>query len=629
MTVIGGIAGLRPRDTLRRECRKTLEAQSLYSRQRPKVLTMGDAAFGAGVFAASRPDLQDPQPVQNGPAMLACDARIDNRSDLLSALSVSSLTENSSDSEILLAGWLRWGTGLFARVIGSFAIAVRDSSTGAVILARDMTSAKPLCYLLESDCIRFASMPSALLPDRPFAPNLPALARFLVRGDEALGETFFSDVHMVPPAHYLEWTPAGHRLVRFWYPPEVEESLTGDVLDEFRQILNESVRCRLLRLDGPVATHLSSGLDSSAITATAACLMQDPRELIPFTMRPAPEAKLSYSSNYSADESALAAQTAEMLGLEQRLVSHSGPLLDCLQGHGRFFQSPVVNVCNYGWYHSIEQQAAACGAKVMLSGTMGNATFSYGDVTVLSEWLRQGRLLEYFTQMRALVRHGGARWRGAIFYSLEDYIPGALRNSLKPAAQVTPANVFIQPEWFDRADEAKTGSGYNSPGLRKAQYDRCAHSDYGLTTQGTIGKSGIEDRDPAHDQRLVEFCLRLPAMQYLSNGVTRRLAREGLADRLPQSILRNRVRGLQGADWFAKLRPEEARNWIEEIEASPTATGLLDMSALRCACDNWDSIAAMAPGPLRDWGISFTSALAVGAFLREGEKDFASFGRRS
>lgn len=593
------------------------------------MIAVNGAAFGAALFAMTPEDANDRQPLTERSLLFVGDIRIDNRDELLRALNDPRLGSASADSDIVLAAWLSWKHGTFARLVGSYAFALFDADEQRLILARGPLGDRPLCYRLGADELRFASMPSGIAEESGFSPDLAALARSMVHGDTALGETVFANVVAVPPAHYLEWSRDGHRLERFWQPPAVDYGYKGEVIEEFRQTFDDAVRSRLRRVGGPVATHLSSGLDSSGVAATAAALLQDRHDLIAFTMIPAPGLELRHSPQYRPDESDIASEAAQALNIEHRLVSHSGPLLDCLKGHGRTYQAPVPNVLNHGWGHAIDQQAAAAGAKVLLSATMGNATLSYGGMYLLSEWLLRGQIRDYARQLRLVVRRNHMRWPNAIGWSLMRQIPGFIINPLLGLSAQTARELFMSPDWKRRVEKDTTGSDYRRPGLRKDQYDMCAHTDPGLFIKGTLAKTGLDERDPGADQRLAEFCLKLPAQHYFHEGVGRRLARDGFADRLPASIVRNEVRGEQGADWFAKLSRQSALECIEEISASRFASEILDFQALRSAVADWDRLSQRAPGDLRQWGNRFTRALAVGSFLREMESDYSSLGRAS
>lgn len=627
MTALGGVAGDRPRDDLGRITRETLDAQSLYSNRPARILTVAGASFGAALHPTTPEELYDRQPLQAGSVVLVADARIDNRDDLIAALADPAVTPEATDSDIVLAGWNRWKHSLLERLAGSFAFAVFDVPARAVILVRGPAGDRPLCYRLEQDCLRFASMPSGLV-DGQYCPNLPGLARLIVHRDFELGETAFRDVRTVPPGHFLEWSAGGHRIVRFWYPPVVDETPRRDAIEQFRSILDQSVGSRLRRVAGPIAAHLSSGFDSSAVTATAASLVSDRSALIAYTMIPAPGVPISAPRGRQADESSLAAETAGMLRINHKTVFAADALLDSLRGHARVYQAPVPNVPNQGWGEAIDRLAAETGAKVLLSATQGNASISFGNIDLLAEWLRRGRLVGYFRQANALVRSGSARWRGAIFYSIDDFVPKKIWNRLAGYLPETAADLFVSEDWMRRVAEDRIGSNYDAPGLRRSQYAIYANTDFGIYTKGTLGRFGLDERDPTADTRLIEFCLRLPARCYLDRGITKRLAREGLADRLPRLVIDNRVRGYQGADWFAKLEPRNVLEWIEEIAASSAAAEIVDLAALRRAVGRWDRIAQLPPFQLRQWGNRFTRALSVGAFLREAEGYATHFGRK-
>ena len=629
MTAIAGVAGERPRDWLERTCHDSIEAQSLYAKHSPRLIAAEGAAFAAALTDTTAEDANDRQPLSGGPFLLVADCRLDNRNELLNALGDPRLSGESSDSDIILSGWIRWQHRIFDRLAGPFAVAVFDTDTRTTTLARSPAGERPLCYRVDDAVLSFASMPSGLLVNSNFRPNFPALARSLVHGDISLGETNFEGVLTVPPAHFLECSPLARRTVRFWRPPPVDHRKTGDIVGEFRDILDLAVGSRLRRTAGPVASHLSSGLDSSGITATAAALLPDKRELIAFTMVPAPNVKLIVPPQYRADESAMAAEAAQMIGVEQLIVSHSGPLLDCLRGYGRIYQAPVPNVINHGWGAAIEARATASGATVLLSGSQGNATLSYGSMTLLGHDLMRGRPLEYIRQVRQFVTRQKMHWPNAIFWSLLDYIPSRVADPLRGHVPQRPSNLFIKPEWASRVRSDTIGSDYTGPGVRSDQYEMFSHHDPGIMFKASLADTGIDERDPCADRRLVEFCLSLPSQYYVRDGVTRRLARDGLSDRLPRSVIENQVRGYQGADWFGKLARESARDWVEEIAASRFAEEILDFSALRAALTHWTTIAALPPNALREWGFRFTRALAIGAFLSELERDYDRLGRRS
>nr|BFE69140.1 hypothetical protein GCM10020092_024410 [Actinoplanes digitatis] len=73
---------------------------------------------------------------------------------------------STSDTEVILKAYHRWGAGCVRRLLGMFAFAVAEHATGTVMLARDRLGIKPM-YLAETPGrLRFASTLPALLAAR-------------------------------------------------------------------------------------------------------------------------------------------------------------------------------------------------------------------------------------------------------------------------------------------------------------------------------------------------------------------------------------------------------------------------------------------------------------------------------
>lgn len=284
---------------------------------------------------------------------------------------------------------------------------------------------------------------------------------------------------------------------------------------------------------------------------------------------------------------------------------------------------------NLGWGEAIEADAAERGATVLLSATRGNATISYGNIDILAEWLRKGRIADYLREIDRLSRAGHARWRGAIFYSADEIIPRPLSNMLAGRSRPTASSLFINKDWFARVSKRAAHSNALKPDVRRKQYDIFTNGDVGIYTKGVLAKSGLDERDPCTDIRLVNLCLALPDEAYLSQGQTRRLARVGLRGVVPDWVLDLRSRGYQGADWVSRFDIQEARNWIEDIASSANAPALLDVGLLGRAIDQ---IARLdfedRVERLQAIGHPLLRALAVGAFIKEAEIDARRIGRR-
>ena len=176
-----------------------------------------------------------------------------------------------SDTEVLARSYVEWGEECPPRLEGSFAFAVWDHDREQLLLARDQVGGKPLYYAEIDAGVVFGSEPKAVL-EHPVTP--PMVDEDGLR--EALafvnnpGATVFRDVHELPAGCALRFSRSGARSWRYWQLEAQEH--TDDVATTaaaVREMLDGSIE-RQLRADVPVASLLSGGLDSSAVTALAA-----------------------------------------------------------------------------------------------------------------------------------------------------------------------------------------------------------------------------------------------------------------------------------------------------------------------------------------------------------------------
>ena len=178
----------------------------------------------------------------------------------------------SSDTEVLLEAWRRWGVDCLPRLRGMFAFAVFDERTGDLVLARDQLGVKPLFYLQRGKGLVFASELKAIA--HALGPTLQmdagALVASLLYYWVPDSRCVFSDVHKLPPGTWLRVRPDGTvRRGRYWSLREVAEAAADGPEPDLAAVIADSTRRHLLA-DVPVGTFLSGGLDSSYITALAA-----------------------------------------------------------------------------------------------------------------------------------------------------------------------------------------------------------------------------------------------------------------------------------------------------------------------------------------------------------------------
>lgn len=182
-----------------------------------------------------------------------------------------------SDTEVLLHGWRRWGTSLFGRLNGMWALAIHDRINRQLVLSRDRFGKKPLYYYRGSGTFVFASELSALRkhPNVPTQQSAVALRKYFAYGFIPAPHSLLAEVFKLPAGNtlILELSTGKARVERYWcYEPAPEASLAAQpidsLVDELISTLDRAVARRLVA-DVPVGAFLSGGIDSSTIAALA------------------------------------------------------------------------------------------------------------------------------------------------------------------------------------------------------------------------------------------------------------------------------------------------------------------------------------------------------------------------
>ena len=185
-----------------------------------------------------------------------------------------------TDTEVVLLAYREFGVACLEKLRGMFAFAIWDRTTRSLLLARDRTGQKPLCYVESRDGLTFASEPKAFLADPAFTarPNLTAIAHYLSYQYVPTPLSGFQDIKKLPPAHYLLVTDGRCQIKRYWklsYARKRDLSET-DAADALLEKLTEAVRLRLVS-DVPLGAFLSGGIDSATIVALMAQVGSSPK----------------------------------------------------------------------------------------------------------------------------------------------------------------------------------------------------------------------------------------------------------------------------------------------------------------------------------------------------------------
>ncbi|NWH03401.1 asparagine synthetase B family protein [Desulfobacter latus] len=597
---------------------------------------------GAGVLRMlsriTPEDAMDEQPLisADGNRVVVFDGRIDNRDELADKLDITPRQSRiMADSAFALKAFERWDNACLDYLLGDFAFAVWNRQSRRLFLARDPLGLRPLYWHKTNRFFAFATLSKGLfaIPDVPRQLCEARMADYLALLPMKGPESFYQDIYRIEPGHFLILENGSVRTHRYHaFDPEHRIHLKND--DDYvaaaRELLDKAVFCRL-RSTGGVASHLSSGLDSSTVTATAARLLETQgKRLTAFTSVPREGFDGPVPKGRHGDEGPPAAALAAKFSNIDHILfrPENRTPVDGLHEKVETLDRAPLNLCNHVWIEGIQADAARRGARVLLTGQMGNMTISYDGRPRLPNLLRRGQFLEWLKEVHAMALHTDTRLRGAMMQSLGPFLPvpfwrafnawkGRGSGSLHDYTAIHP-DLINRTHLHDRACQAGWDLSYRpwADGwrMRTAVIYRMDPGDY---LSACVGGDGIEMRDPTSDLRLLTYCLAIPEDQYFKNGQSRRLLHRLIGHILPPEILQAKTKGLQAVDWYegATAGRDEIKAWLDRLESTTEVPRYLDLKRMRTLVENWPQKGWAQDNIVKTYRLCLLRGLSVGAFI--------------
>jgi len=461
----------------------------------------------------------------------------------------------STDTEVVLHLYEEYGPKCLAMINGQFALAIWNTRTRELFLARDRVGIRPLYTCRVANRFYFSSEIKALFtnPEVPRQLDLQALSQVFTFWTTLNRKTVFTGIDELPPGHYLTVGAEPSKPEPFWtlpyYPPEQRWSGSMDeAREELVHLVKDAVRLRL-RADVPVGAYLSGGLDSSIITSLIARNFNNRLRTFSLSFQEA-----------AFDETSYQQQLAGHLGTDHRQVLvDNDQIREHLPRVIWHSETPLLRMGPVPLY-LLAGLVRENGFKVVLTGEGADEVFGgyniFKEAKVRAFWARDPdsrirplllqKLYPYIftdpTRTRFLLEKFFAvnqrspddaffshriRWEGGgknlMFLSRE------AQNAL---SGYDPLDDFRQtlPSGFDRRDL-----------MARAQYLEMELflSNYLLSSQGDrvgMGHS-IELRLPFLDYRVIDFAMRLPPHWKIRGLREKYLLKRAFTDILPKEIV--------------------------------------------------------------------------------------------
>ena len=511
---------------------------------------------------------------------------------------------SESDTEVILAAWRNWREGMLTRFNGMWALAIFDTQSGEMFLARDRFGIKPLLYALTPERFVFASEHRALVRSGLIRTSIDAdvarrlmLDAFSVEGSE---RTLSREVQRLQAGHFM-WLRDGKRTIGRWWCtvdhlPDIP-STEAERVERFSELFRSAVALRM-RSDVPIGTCLSGGFDSTAVL----CEMAEhgrggmgPRDSTAW--RHAFVAAFAGAAN---DERPMAEEAARWASVAPTILEIGRD--DATREINRILDDNddvYISLPSAPWL--LYRELARHKVLVSLDG--------HGADELMGAYRQEGQSLGYYLR-NSLARLSLsspvlARWvdvsRAMMMKGRGCYFLRGGLAKIPPQFALTGESDTLPPEW---------------DALNRRLY-RMFHGTVLPTILRNFDRTsmahGIEVRMPFMDWRLVTYTMALPGTSKSSDTHTKWVARRAMQGRMPEDIRMSRRKigfnspmpeWLNGplAEWARALLNQQVPAFSEFVDEARLVRRVGQLNAAKGW--DWQSVGAIWPYLNMKWALA-------------------------
>ena len=426
----------------------------------------------------------------------------------------------SSDTEVLIAAFGKWGPECIHRFMGMYAIAIWDKRDQVLTVIRDRLGVKPLYYYIDKDRFIFASEVRAILASGLVKRKINQESLTELFSYQSIGYPFssISDIQQLEAGSWMKVREGSIEKKVYW---DVSKTPIKDidyydreiVQKNIRQLLTKSVKRRLVS-DVPVGAFLSGGIDSSAVVG----LMAETGGKPPNTFT------IGFTEK-QYDESEYAGIIAKKFSSNHTNVQLKPTVfLDELENALDAMDTPSADGINT---YVVSKAIRGAGITVALSGVGGDELFAgypffkqFLQLQKKKNWYNGTGLLRKLAG--GIIAGGGSNRKRRIRQILTAVSP-AIENTYPVSRQILAPHLVRQLTSFNnftlkdtslyRQLYAKHNEIAGHPLLSQVSI-----ADYLGYTQHTLLKDtdqmsmavSLEVREPFFDHELIEFVLAVP-----------------------------------------------------------------------------------------------------------------------
>lgn len=427
----------------------------------------------------------------------------------------------TSDTEVILEGYMLHGKDYIKKLNGIFAIALWDSASEELFLFRDRLGIKPLFYTMTGETLVFSSEIKGLFAYPGVEPELDreGLCEIFALGPaKSYGKGVFKDVLEVLPGQCITFDRTSCTEEFYWkLESHPHEDSFEKTVEKTAWLVEDAVKKQMLS-DIPISTFLSGGVDSSLVTAICAKeLKKQGKVLNTFSFDFVDNNKYFKSNSFQpSQDRPFVEEMVRFAGTNHRFLECSNQdQLDCL-------------------FKAVDARDLPCMADVESSMLyFCSQVKEYNKVTLTGECAD-----EIF---------GGYPW----FHSKEAFQTHAFpwSVSMEPRQALLDESVIRELHMEDYARAAYEKTIHETPLLAGDTPEETRRREIAYLNlrwfmvtlldrmDRTSMYNGLEARVPLADHRIVEYIFSVPWEMKCPDGIVKGLLRHAGEGLLPKEIL--------------------------------------------------------------------------------------------
>jgi asparagine synthase (glutamine-hydrolysing) len=439
--------------------------------------------------------------------------------------------KTNTDTEVILAGYQKWGIDLIKKLNGMFAFALLDEVKHKLFLVRDRFGIKPLYYTIQDSKLLFASELKAIhsidVVEREI--DFSAFADYFVYRYIPSPKTIWKNIQKLPPANYAEIDTFSLdvQCTEYWKLLS-ENQLVNNSVEKVNELLHDSVK-KHIYADVPIGAFLSGGYDSSALVQYMNQLNQKPNTF-----------SIGFS-NWEKSEDQFAKIVANHLEIPNESViadEHSLYLVDIMPN---VYDEPIADISIVPTY--MVSKLARLKVKAVVSGEGADEIF--GGYTWQHDFYNINYPNSLFGKLKQKLNPSDPVAFYAHAMAMGWFDSDELQKMLHPDLhQHIPKDVH----WFYRQNFQSELTPLKSIQMMDM---KCFMGELVLTKVDRASMANsLEVRVPFLDHELFEYVFKQDEKDYFKKNQTKYLLYKNIEHHLPKEILNRKKQGFVGPDAY-------------------------------------------------------------------------------